>query len=87
MSPKRRRRRLTRLPAARYSDLASYLALSGDTQVQLARRVKSTQSHISRLAKGAIVPRPLLAERLARHAQIPLDSFVRANLAYRNGRP
>ena len=64
----------------RYADLATYLEESGTTQVDLAAAVGATQSQISRIARGELVPRPALAHRLARYAGIPLDSFVRVYL-------
>lgn len=69
-----------------YADLASYIAGSHDTQANIARRVGSSQAHISRIASGLTMPRPLLAARLAEYARIPLDSFTRMNLAKRAGR-
>ena len=64
-----------------YPDLATYIAETGDTQANIAARVGASQAHVSRIAHGEIVPRPLLAARLAAHARIPLDSFTRVYLA------
>lgn len=65
----------------RYPDLATYIAESGDTQAAVAARVGASQAHVSRIAGGDIVPRPLLAARIVRYANIPLDSFTRVYLA------
>jgi transcriptional regulator with XRE-family HTH domain len=78
------RRRLRR--GHQYSDLAAYIEATGDTQVQIAAAVGSTQGHISRIVTGAAVPRSPLAARLARYAHIPLDSFTRVYLAKRGSR-
>jgi transcriptional regulator with XRE-family HTH domain len=64
-----------------YPDLATYIAETGATQTYIARRVGTTQAHISRIANGDAVPRTLLAARLAAFARIPLDSFTRVYLA------
>jgi transcriptional regulator with XRE-family HTH domain len=64
-----------------FPDLATYIEVTGDTQVNIAARCGTNQAHISRIASGALVPRPLLAARLARYAHIPLDSFTRIHLA------
>jgi transcriptional regulator with XRE-family HTH domain len=69
-------RRLTQFP-----DLATYIAETGDTQANIAAQVGASQAHVSRIAHGAIVPRPRLAARIAAHAHIPLDSFTRVYLA------
>jgi predicted transcriptional regulator len=67
-------------PVATFPDLATFLAETGTTQTYLARRVGTTQAHISRIAAGEVVPRTLLAARLAAFAHIPLDSFQRVYL-------
>jgi transcriptional regulator with XRE-family HTH domain len=63
-----------------FPDLATYIAETGTTQAYIARRVGTTQAHISRIAAGEVVPRTLLAARLAAFAHIPLDSFTRVYL-------
>lgn len=68
----------------RYPDLATYIAKSGDTQQHIATRVGASQAHVSRIAAGEIVPRPVLAARLAEYARVPLDSFTRVYLANRH---
>ena len=77
--------RLTRRPRRRhvihYADLATYIAETGDPQVNIAARVQTSQANISRIAAGDLVPRPRLALRIAKYARIPLDSFVRVHLA------
>jgi len=65
----------------RFPNLATYIAETGDTQEHIAARVGSTQAHISRIANGDAIPRPLLAARLASYCRIPLDSFTRVQLA------
>lgn len=75
-SSTRRRRR-------RYPDLATYLEKSGDTQVVVAQAVGTSQAHVSRIAAGRTMPQPELAQKLARYAGIPLDSFIKARLKAR----
>jgi transcriptional regulator with XRE-family HTH domain len=70
-----------RPPSQTYPDLATYIEKTGDTQIEIARRVGTTQAYISRIASGRAVPRSLLAMRLATYAHIPLDSFTRVYLA------
>lgn len=74
-------RKTRRVPPLHYPNLATYLAESGDTQQHIAAAVGSTQAHVSRIAAGEIVPRPVLAARLAEYAHVPLDSFTRVYLA------
>ena len=74
-------RRARRRPPIRYPDLATYIAETGDPQVNIAIHVQTSQANISRIASGEMVPRPRLALRLATYARIPLDSFVRVHLA------
>jgi transcriptional regulator with XRE-family HTH domain len=71
--------------AARYPDLKTYIAESGDTQQHIAQRVGTSQAHMSRIVAGRVVPRPLLAVRLAKYAGVPLESFLRARLAHEGG--
>lgn len=66
-----------------YPDLATYLAESGVTQVEVAVAVGTTQGTISRIATGEMMPRPQLATRLARFCKIPIESFARVYLARR----
>jgi transcriptional regulator with XRE-family HTH domain len=76
---------MTAKPAKRkrrtFPDLATYIAETGATQAYIARRVGTTQAHISRIVNGDAVPRTLLAARLATFARIPLDSFTRVYLS------
>jgi transcriptional regulator with XRE-family HTH domain len=65
----------------RYADLATYIAMTGETQASIARRVGTSQAHLSRLRHGHAVPRARLAVRLARYCRIPLDSFTRVYMA------
>jgi len=73
-TPRRARRRT-------YRDLRAYLAGSGDTQAEMARRIGISQAHISRILNGDAVPRPALATRIARYARIPIESFARLYVA------
>jgi transcriptional regulator with XRE-family HTH domain len=77
----RPRRPLHRRPT--YENIADYFARSGDTQVNLARRFKTSQAHISRITSGVAVPRPDLAIRLAQYCDIPVGSFALAYCARR----
>ena len=63
-----------------YPDLATYCAETGDTQVNIAAQLGVSQSTISKVLRGDVVPRSRLAVRLARYARIPLDSFTRVYL-------
>lgn len=74
------RRRGLFTPPALYPDLATYCAETGDTQVNIAAQVGTSQSTISKVLHGEVVPRSRLALRLATYARIPLDSFQRAYL-------
>lgn len=76
----------TRSPLRLYPDLATYLAESGDTQAGVAEACQTSQATISRIATGEMVPRPVLASRIARYCGIPLDSFARTYLARTNAR-
>jgi len=76
MDIKSRRSARRRSGAARYPNLATYLAKTHDTQARLADAVDATQGQISRIIRGLIVPRPALALRLANHCHVPVDSFV-----------
>jgi transcriptional regulator with XRE-family HTH domain len=68
-----------------YRDLADYIARSGDTQVNIARQVGTSQATVSKVAAGRVIPKPVLALRLATYCRIPLDSFTHAVLAKRAG--
>jgi transcriptional regulator with XRE-family HTH domain len=70
----------------RFPDLATYINVTGDTQEQIAARCGTTQANVSRIVNGELVPRPLLAARIAQHANIPLESFTRVRLAKTVGR-
>lgn len=73
--------RRTLIPDPEFPDLATYLLRTGDTQANIARVLNAKQAHISRIVAGKLVPRPELADRLARYARIPLESFTRVYLA------
>ena len=64
-----------RAKSARYPDLATYIALTHDTQANIARTLGVSQAQISRILAGAI-PRLPLRIRLAAYAQIPIESFT-----------
>ena len=80
------RRRRTLPSATRYPDLATYCEATGDTQVNIAAQVGVSQSTISKVLNGDVVPRSRLALRLATYARIPLDSFQRVYLQKHVGR-
>lgn len=87
MAPKRSPRRGGWfLPPPLYPDLATYCAETGDTQVNIAAQVGTSQSAISKILHGDVVPRSRLALRLATYARIPLDSFQRVYLQTHAGR-
>lgn len=81
-----RRRRGALVPAVLYPDLATYCEHTGDTQVNIAAQVGVSQSTISKVLHGDVVPRSRLALRLATYARIPLDSFQRVYLQKHAGR-
>jgi len=58
----------------RYSSLADYLDRSGETQEQLAARLKIAQPTISRAksGKGSLK----LLSRISKETGVPLESFV-----------
>ncbi len=66
----------------KYRNLRDYIARSGDRQDHIAVKVGTSQAHISRIASGAAIPRPVLAAKIAKYARIPLDSFIRAHVAH-----
>lgn len=78
--------RIRRSLRRHYPDLAAYLAESGDSQAGIAEACQTSQATISRIATGDMVPRPILASRIARYCGIPLDSFTRTYLARRTRR-
>jgi len=84
MSPtNKRRRRRRRSRAKTYPTLAAYLEHSGDTQTQLARALRLTQSYISRVAAGRLSPSPRRAQLLANYTNVPFESFYRVILEKR----
>jgi transcriptional regulator with XRE-family HTH domain len=72
MKPLRRPRR--RPP--KFPTLRAYMAVTGDTQANIARALGITQAQVSRILAGKVVPRPALAIRLAAYAEIPIESFT-----------
>jgi transcriptional regulator with XRE-family HTH domain len=74
----RAKRRPRRPP--RYPDLATYFAKTHDTQAAVAKAVDVTQPHISRILRGQVVPRPALMRDLAKHCDVPIDSFLQTYL-------
>lgn len=72
MKPARRPRRIR----TKYPNLRAYLNVTGDTQANIARACGITQAQVSRILAGKAVPRTALAIRLARYAQIPVESFT-----------
>jgi transcriptional regulator with XRE-family HTH domain len=85
-STRRRRRPPLAAPPPIYPDLATYCEQTGDTQVNIAAQVGVSQSAISKVLNGDVVPRSRLALRLATYARIPLDSFQRVYLLKHAGR-
>lgn len=79
MPAKEKRKKRDELPT--YPNLASYIQQTGERQTRIAARCGTTQAHISRIAAGDVVPRSLLAARIASYCRIPLDSFTRVHLA------
>jgi len=51
--------------------------LTGDSQLDVAEAVGTTQAQISRIVRGLSIPRHSLARKLAEHCRIPIESFVR----------
>jgi transcriptional regulator with XRE-family HTH domain len=72
----------TRRRSRKYRSLKDYIERSGDSQDRIAAEVGTSQAHISRIAAGLAIPRPMLAAKLAKYAHIPLDSFIRAHVAH-----
>lgn len=58
------------------STLREYLDANGITQAQFARRVGTTQAHVSRVLSGGRVPSLEMAIRIAREAGIPVESLI-----------
>lgn len=67
----------------RYSNLADYFKRSGDTQENAAFTIGCRQAYLSRVAAGLLMPRPAIALRISRYANIPLESFTLTYLARR----
>lgn len=63
-----------------YPDLATFFEKTGISQAEFAAQLRTSQSYISRVAAGELVPRPEMAVRIAKAAHIPLDSFIRVYL-------
>jgi|SRR5215831_7306011 len=64
---------------ARFPDLATFIALTGTTQTEIAEAVGVSQAAISRILHG-YGPRPELAAILAEYAGVPLASFIESKL-------
>jgi transcriptional regulator with XRE-family HTH domain len=67
-------------PRVSFPDLATFIAKTGITQMEIAAAVGVSQGALSRYVSGAQVPRPTIAARIAKFANVPLDSFVRTRL-------
>ena len=78
-------KRHTRQRRTKYRSLADYLQRAGVRQEDFAARIGKRQGYISRIARGLIVPRPALAQRIADAAQCPLDSFIREKSIRQDG--
>jgi transcriptional regulator with XRE-family HTH domain len=79
--------RMAKSRTRRYPNLTAYFAHSGESQSDLAARLRLPQSTISRVARGLRIPRPRLARRLIRACGIPAESFTAAYLSYRRRHP
>lgn len=60
-----------------YRSLADYLKKTRTRQEDFAARIGRRQGYVSRVARGLIVPRPAIAQVIAREARCPLVSFIR----------
>src|SRR5262245_51221519 len=69
-----------------FASLAEFLKASGISQAKFARHAATTQATISRVARGDLIPRPAVAERIAAEANIPIESFARVFYARRRQR-
>jgi transcriptional regulator with XRE-family HTH domain len=76
------RRRPSRV---RYSTFVEFLDATGLPQAQVAALAGTTQATISRIARGVLIPKAALAQRLAAVAHIPIESFAREYYARRFG--
>lgn len=63
--------------ARTFDSLAAFLKASKISQTQFARLAGTTQATISRVARGVLIPRPDIADRIAAEAHIPIESFYR----------
>jgi transcriptional regulator with XRE-family HTH domain len=79
MSRTRARRRRRRVE--RYQSLAEFITRTGTPQTLIAARVGTSQANISRIAAGESIPKPALAERIAKKIRIPIESFARVYYA------
>lgn len=66
-----------------YRSLADYLAKTKTRQEDFAARVGLRQGYVSRIARGLIVPRADLRQRIAQAARCSVDSFIREKVARR----
>lgn len=80
-TPARRPAAAPAAPQVQYPTLAAYIADTRDTQAHIAQCVGLSQTQISKIARGLLVPRGIAAYRLARYARVPLDSFLREHVA------
>lgn len=62
----------------RYANLKAYLQASGESQTRLAHRVGCTQAMLSRVVAGKAMPSFSLALRIAKAANIPVESLAPA---------
>ncbi len=58
-----------------YPNLKMFLRKSGTTQSALAKRIGVEASHVSKIVSGARLPSGPLAMKIAREANIPLESL------------
>lgn len=60
----------------RYQNLTAYFVASGETQARFAARVGCHQNMVSRVLGGKAVPSFSLALRIAKAANIPVESLA-----------
>jgi transcriptional regulator with XRE-family HTH domain len=61
--------------ARRYASLAEYLERTGARQEDVARRLKISQGHLSKIATGKVRPGFDLAMRIVREIGVPVESL------------
>jgi transcriptional regulator with XRE-family HTH domain len=59
-----------------YPDLTTYMAATGETQVQLAARLGRSQGFISKLVRGLVQPSLTEALHISKLFGVPVESLV-----------